>query len=279
MSDTRPRVDVEKLKEIAKLKTVLSLPGMDDVAVRRNVPYRSDAAGELAMDVYSPPAARGRGPFPAVIFVVGYADIALLQLAGFTLKDMASYVSWGRLAALSGIAGITYSSATPLEDAEFVLRHVRRHAADLDVDPKRIGIWAASGNGPTALSLLMSEDARLRYAVLCNTYMLDVDGSTTVADMSAAIGFAAPAPGKSVAELPAATPLFVVRSGKDEVPGLNGTIDRFVASAIEANRRITLVNLPEAPHSFDTSHDSAESRSTIEQILAFMRASSNIRSY
>lgn len=276
MDDTRPRVDVEKLKEIAKLKTVLSVPGMDDVPVRRNVPYRSGAAGELVMDIYSPPGDQGLGPSPAVIFVVGYADVALLRLAGFTLKDMASYVSWGQHAALSGITGITYSSATPLDDAEFVLRYVRRHAADLDVDPERIGIWAASGNGPTALSLLMSGRARLRYAVLCNTYMLDTDGSSTVADMSAAIGFAAPAVAKSVADLPAATPLFVVRSGKDEVPGLNETIDRFVAGAIAANRRITLVNLPDAPHSFDTSHDCAASRSAIEQILAFMRASSNI---
>lgn len=275
MSDTRPRVDVEKLKELAKLRAVLSLPGMDDVPVRRNVPYRSDAAGALALDVYSPPGDRGRGPFPAVIFVVGYADVALMQLAGFTIKDMACYVSWGQLVALSGITGISYSSAAPLEDADTVLHYVRRHAADLDVDPERIGIWAASGNGPTALSLLMSEQARLRYAVLCNTYMLDLDGSSTVADMSAAIGFAAPTRAKSVENLPARTPIFVVRSGKDEVPGLNGTIDRFVARAIEANRRITFVNLPDAPHSFDTSHDTAESRLTIEQILAFMRSSSS----
>jgi len=121
MSDTRPRIDVEKLKELAKLRAVLSLPGMDDVPVRRNVPYRSGAAGELALDVYWPPGGRGRGPFPAAIFVVGYADVALLQLAGFTLKDMRSYVSWGQLVALSGITGIMYSSATPLEDAESVL--------------------------------------------------------------------------------------------------------------------------------------------------------------
>lgn len=272
MSNHRQPIDEDKLREIARLRAVLTLPGMEEVGIRRGVTYRSGEDGEYGMDVYLPPEGAGDGPFPAVIFVMGYSDVGLIELMGFGVKDMASYVSWGQLVARSGIVGITYSCAAPPRDAEAVLRYVRGNAEELEVDPARIGIWAASGNGPTALSLLMSPEARLRFAVMCNTYMLDLDGDSTVAEMSAGIGFAAPNAGRSLDDLPA-TPMFVVRSGRDEVPGLNGTLDRFIASAIRLNRPIRFVNLPEAPHSFDTSHDENESREVIRQILAFMRSS------
>jgi acetyl esterase/lipase len=144
------------------------------------------------------------------------------------------------------MVGITYSSADPPTDAKTLLQFVRAHAAELGVDPERIGIFAASGNGPTALSLLMGADTGVRFAVMCNTYMLDVAGTDTIAEMSAQLGFAAPNVGKSVSDLDSNVPIFVVRSGEDQVPGLNDSIERFIASAIESNRRIRFINLPSA---------------------------------
>ena len=270
MNDNSRQVDTERLRELAKLRVVLEIPGMQQVQVRRDVTYRTQRGDGLGMDVYYPPNADTR--LPAVIFIAGYSDIGAMALVGFKLKDMGCYVSWAQLVGASGLVGITYSSATPPEDAQAVLRFVRENAAELNVDPTRIGIWAASGNGPTALSLLMSADARLRCAVMCNTYMLDLEGDSTVSEMSENFRFAAPNDGKTVADLDAGTPMFVVRSGLDEVPGLNGTLDRFVTSAVELNRPLTLVNLPEAPHSFDTLHDTDESRLVVTQILAFMRS-------
>jgi acetyl esterase/lipase len=93
--------------------------------------------------------------------------------------------------------------------------------------------------------------------------------------MSARFGFSAPNDGKTVADLDESTPLFVVRSGQDTAPGLNGTLDRFVAAALESNLPITFVNLPHAPHAFDTLHDTGESRDVINWILAFMRTAAN----
>lgn len=270
MNNDRPEIDTEKLKALAKLRIVLDLPGMTDVPVRTDLTYRKSEAGELTMDVYSPPAAAG--PRPALIFVTGYPDLRLMELTGLRLKDMGCYVSWAQAVALSGIVGIAYTSASPPEDAQAVLRYVRENAGVLGVDPARIGIWAASGNGPTALSLLMSADADLRCAVMCNTFMLDLDGDSAVASGSEMFGFAAPNAGKSIEEVPSAVPVFVVRSGNDEIPGLNGTIDRFVAGAIVSNRPVTLVNLPRAPHSFELHHDTEASRETIRQILSFLRS-------
>ena len=68
------------------------------------------------------------------------------------------------------------------------------------------------------------------------------------------------------------TPLLIVASGKDETPGLNAALDAFMARAIAENRPITLVNYPEAPHSFDLHLDGPETRRILQQGLDFLRA-------
>jgi len=270
MNDEVPQPDVSRIRELAERRVVLDLPGMEKVRVRRDVAYRSDADGELGIDVYLP--AGVSGALPAVIFVAGYSDAGILGLMGLRLKQWGGYVSWGELVAASGFVGITYSCTDPVVNVNEVLSFVRGHAEELNVDPERIGIWAASGNGPTALSLLLDRSVRLRFAVLCNTYMLDLDGRTDVADMAARFGFAAPNSGRTVEDLDPDVPLFLVRSGKDEIPGLNPTMDRFIEHAMEANLPLHVVNLPDAPHSFDTLHDTEQSRDTIRQILGFIGA-------
>lgn len=266
------QIDTGKLRELAELRVVLSLPGMQDVQVRRDVPYESASDDESAIDVYLPPISNGR--LPAVIFVAGYSDKVGRDLVGLRLKEWGAYVSWGQLVAVSGLVGITYSCSDPPLNAKEVLNFAREHSHDFDIDPARIGIWAASGNGPTALSLLLDENADLSFAAMLNTYMLDLDGDTTVADMATQFGFAAPNSGKSVEDLDPEVPLFVVRSGNDEVPGLNRTIDRFVNHAVRKNLPIQCVNLPDAPHSFDTLYDTMESRNAIRQIVDFMLVNS-----
>jgi acetyl esterase/lipase len=65
--------------------------------------------------------------------------------------------------------------------------------------------------------------------------------------------------------------MFIARAGRDEMPHLNDSIDRFVEKALEANLPITLVNHPEGPHAFDLFDDSEASRNVIEQLLGFLR--------
>jgi dipeptidyl aminopeptidase/acylaminoacyl peptidase len=67
------------------------------------------------------------------------------------------------------------------------------------------------------------------------------------------------------------TPLFIVRSGKDETAGLNAALDAFAARAIAENRPVTLVNYPEAPHSFELKLDTANTRRILDQAMAFLR--------
>jgi hypothetical protein len=65
-------------------------------------------------------------------------------------------------------------------------------------------------------------------------------------------------------------PLFIARAGRDEMPGLNATIDRFVPAAIARAMSITLANHPTGPHSFDLLDDSPTTRAIVRQILAFL---------
>jgi acetyl esterase/lipase len=123
-----------------------------------------------------------------------------------------------------------------------------------------------------ALSVLMQEDRdNLKCAVLCYGLMLDLEGSTSVAELARTFGFVNPCAGKSVNDLPQDMPLFIVRAGQDETPHLNETIDRFLVKALICNLPVTFANHPAAPHSFDVMHDSETSREIIRQILAFMR--------
>lgn len=258
--------------DISRKEVVYRIPGMDGVKVLRDIEYGAGDAGALKMDIYYPPDSKGGALLPAVVFVAGYPDPGFELKVGCKLKEMGSYVSWGRLTAASGVAAITYTNREPAADIRTLLRYVRRHAAQLGIDENSIGLWACSGNVPLALSILMQEGGgHLKCAVLCYGIMLDLDGSTHVAEAARTWGFVNPCAGKSVDDLPQDMPLFIARAGQDQMPHLNETIDRFLHEALTRNLPITFINHPAAPHAFDLFHDSETTREIIRHILAFMR--------
>ena len=53
--------------DLAKMTVLYTVPGMEEVTVRRDVPYRTTESGPLAMDVYYPHGAAAGSPLPAVI--------------------------------------------------------------------------------------------------------------------------------------------------------------------------------------------------------------------
>jgi hypothetical protein len=257
--------------EITKKAVVYQIPGMDAVKIGRDIPYRTTDAGELTMDIYSPADAKAGARTPAVVFVIGFSDLGAERLLGCKFKEMESYISWGKLAAASGLAAITYMTKEPVSDIRALLSHVRQNAASLGIDGDRIGVWACSGNVPLALSVLMREREGIRCAALCYGYMLDLDGATGVAEASRKSGFINPCAGKSVDDVPPGMPLFIARAGRDETPQLNETMDRFLVHALARNLPVTIANHAAAPHAFDVLHDSETSREIIRQILAFLR--------
>ena len=255
---------------MTKKRVLYTMPGVDAVTVRRDVEYRATDAGALTMDLYYPPDVKSGARTPAVVFVTGFRDAGARQMFGCALKEMESYISWGQLAAASGVVGITYTNSDPAMDVHAVLQYVRQNAEALDIDANRIGVWSGSGNVPTALSVLMQgAQDQLKCAVLCYGYTLDLDGSSGVADAARQWGFLMPCAGKSADDLRRDLPLFIARAGQDD-PRLNEALDRFVAKVLALNLPVTLMNHT-GPHAFDILDDSEMTREIIRRILAFLQ--------
>jgi hypothetical protein len=264
--------DTVQEDRISKSVVVYRIPGMESVTVRRDVEYRASEAGALTMDIYYPSDFERGAQKPAVVVVAGYPDPGFEKRLGRKFKEMGSSVSWGQLMAASGLVAITYTNREPAADIHALLQYVRQNATALGVDENSIGVWASSGNVPLALSVLIREGGDyLKCAVMCYGLMLDLDGSRHVSDAARMWGFANPCAGRSINDLPQDLALFIARAGRDEIPHLNETIDRFVAQALTCNLPLTFVNHATAPHAFDLFHDSETSREIIRRILSFMR--------
>lgn len=257
--------------DIAKRTIVLEIPGMDAVRVQKDVVYTPADAGASTLDVYAPPGAKEGERRPAVVFVFGYPEPRISPMLGCRLKEMGAYTSWGRLVAASGMVAVTSTCREPVADFQALLRYLRANAASLGIDEERIAVWSCSGNVPAALSVLMLAPKAFQCAVLCYGYMLDLGGSTSVAQAAAHIKFANPCAGKSVDDLPKDLPLFLVRAGQDQTPGLNGTIDAFVTEALARNMPLTVANHATGPHAFDMFDDSEISREMIRRIVSFLQ--------
>jgi acetyl esterase/lipase len=253
-----------KLAEVARKQVVYRIPGMDDVAVRRDVVYKTTAAGPLLMDVYYPPGATPEARVPIVLIVLGYPDP---QSGG---RMFGPLTSWARLIAMSGMAAGIYGTSTPAEDVHDVFAYVRDNADSLGIDRHRIGVYAASANVSVALTLLM-RDADFRCAALLQGYTFDVEGSTAFAEASRQYGFVNATAGRSIDELPTDVPLFVWRAGLEQSPGVNAALDQFAARALARNLPLTFVNHATGPHGADMDDDTDATRRIIRQVLEFLR--------
>jgi hypothetical protein len=199
--------------EITLRKVVYELPGMNQIFVRRDVRYCE--ASDSTTDLYYPPEVESGGSLPAVVIVAGYPDAGVLKTLGCKFKEMEMNISWGKLIAASGLVAVVYTNRDPVTDLRVLLRFVREHATTLQIDSSSIGLFAASGNAPTALSVLAEDDSDgVGCTVLCCGFTLDLDGSTDVADAASKWRFVNACAGKSISDLRCDVPLFVARAGQ-----------------------------------------------------------------
>jgi len=259
---------------VTKKPVLYRIAGMESASIRRDVEYRKTDAGPLTMDLYYPANSTTGARLPAVVFVHGYSDAGIgtpKVLDWPRFKEWELCRSWGQLVAASGLVAVTYTNRQPTADLLALLEHLRQNAAALGIDKNQIGLYAASGHVPLALFALMQADrGSLKCAVLSCGYMLDLDGSTGVAEMAKQFGFVTPAAGKSADDLPTDLPLFIVRASQEQFPHLNEMLDAIVMRALKRNLPLTLVN-HQGPHGFEITQDSDNSRETIKQMLAFLR--------
>jgi dienelactone hydrolase len=261
--------------EIALKKVVYEIAGADEVTVRQDLTYRDTGAGPLVMDVYYPPHHAAEAGLPAVVFVVGFPGPGTVARLGCAAKDMESYIGWAKLVAMSGAVAVTYApGGEPAADLDALVQHLQANAASLGIDKQRIAVWACSGHGPTALTMLMHDaPSRAACAVLYYPYTIDLGDELGISQAAKMFGFVTPSAGRSADDLALNVPTFIVRAGLDQMPFLNAALDRFVNAALARNLPLTVVNHSTAPHAFDIADDTNASRAVIRQTLAFLQES------
>lgn len=170
----------------------------------------------------------------AVAIVEGVPDAAFEKHVGCKFMEMEWTIGMARLIAASGMTAVTHSNREAEPDAIALLKH-------LGTKYRKVGLWSTSSNGPVALIAASHAACAVLNNPITKNFCPD-------------------------------TPLFVIRAGKDETPGLNTALDAFIARAIAENKPITLVNYAAAPHSYELSVDAPETRRVLQQGLDFLKA-------
>ena len=254
---------------VSKKRVVYSLPGMESIAPQRDLPFAGSDGNPLAMDLYLP-SGHLASAVAVVVLVEGFPDQGFNRMLGCRFKEMGSTVSWAQLMAASGLAAVAYTNRQPEADLLAILDHLAAHAAALGIDADRMAVCASSGHAALALStLLKSRGRRPRCAALVSPYLMDLDEEDAVAKASAGFGFANPS-GRSIDALATDVPIFLGRSGADQMPGLNKALDQFVTAALAANLPLTVVNHPTGPHAADLFDPSEASQRVVRAALAFL---------
>ncbi|HEX6134774.1 MAG TPA: alpha/beta hydrolase [Longimicrobiales bacterium] len=263
------------------------VPGMDQVRRIDNLSYR-DLTGSpdtvmygpaLMYDVFMPPD--GDDVRPGVIFIHGGLVAGSTQRV--SPKDaLPAYAQWGRLVAASGLVGITFSHRlntnenvdTAASDVLRLLAEVRQRAAEWRLDPDRICVAVFSAGGPLA-SLFMTDGPSAAPSVRCIAFyyaFLDMEHAAVISPFRPA--HTEPRLSQLRAYSPLAAllrntrplpPLLVARAGRDAIPGINASIDRFTQSSLLTNQTVELYNHPGGRHGFDLT---AEPDARAEYILA-----------
>ena len=250
---------------------MVALPGMDKVRIWREIDYAKSSDPFVRMDVYAPPgklAKRG-----AVLFIHG--GVGTKGQA----KDWGIYQSWGRLAAASGLVGVTFTHRLGFPethitegaaDVAAALAYVRANAAAYGIDPDRICLAAFSAGGPMLAPYLSGAPSHIRCLVSVYTF-LDIRQTKEHQAAETPETRDAYSPILKLAGTARKTPLFVIRAGNDEIPTLLDSIDRFAAEALKTDYPLTLINVPGAPHGFDNKTRTPRGEEAILEALSFLK--------
>lgn len=261
-------------------RVVFTIPNMEQVRVTQDVLYKTTGELELRYDVYYPIDAREDEARPAIIFIHGEAPPDMLKDA----KDWGQYISWGQLAAASGLIGVTFNHRSSeffskledvAEDVSALLDEILSQAQNLGIDLNRLGLWVASGGTPVGLSLLL----RNHYPfVRCAAALYGRMSLAPVrAKIPASVGdemLRAYSPVyhlRQAANPQSIPPLLIARAGRDGLQGVNESIDEFVAEALARNLNLELHNHPDGEHGFDLFNDDDHSRNIVRRTLAFFQ--------
>jgi len=240
--ETRP-APPRSMREMVMMSVVYRIAGMDKVTVKSNLKYTEVTNPHLLMDVYHPPNLAKNERRPAVLFIHGGAG------AETTPKDWGIYTSWGRLVAASGLIGVTFThrlsaEKTSLEDAASdlaaAINYIRSNADSLNIDKARICLAAYSTGGALLSSAMRDKPEHIRCMAGFYAFMdIRQKGNLFTANESpetlkkfSPITYLANNSDKIA-------PFFVARAGRDQVPTMDDSINRFIREAVAKNVVLT----------------------------------------
>lgn len=257
----------------ARRPVVMTLPGMDEVQVTKDIRYTPNAPAQIAMDVYRPPGLKAGDRRPAVIFIHGGGP------PGAPMKEMGVYTSYGRLIAAQDMVAVTFTHQLGYPktmiregaaDVATAIAYVRAHAAELNVDPDRICLSAYSAGGPMLAPYIAEAPSWLR-CIVAYYPIFEIEDSAVHKAAETPETLAAFSPLRQLGKPGRKAPMFLARAGKDEIPQLLGGLDRFIAEAVKTDYPLTLANNPGAPHSFDITEPTPRTLDILEMTFAFVR--------
>jgi len=266
--------DVREMARKVMMPVVYQVPGMDKVKVVQNLKYTKTDDSNVLMDIYLPPKTAAREKHPAVIFIHGGSKTE------YTPKDWGIYTSWGRLVAASGFVGVTFthrlkypdkSLEIAAQDVRAAIAYVRANADKYDADPDRICLATYSAGGPM-LSLAMGGEMPFVRCLIGFYSFMDVRQSDYHKTESAeTLKVFSPITylHKDPSKIP---PIFIGRAGRDEVPTMDDSIDRFIKEALLADIALTFANHPAGVHGFDNQNNDDRSCEIIRMAVEFMKA-------
>ena len=269
--------EVREMARKVMMPLVYKVPSMDKVKVVQNLKYTTSDDPNVLMDVYLPPDLAQSDKRPAVIFIHGGAKTE------YTPKDWGVYTTWGRVVAASGFAGVTFthrldypnkSLENGAQDVRAAVDYVRTNADKYNIDKDRICLIAYSAGGPMLSLGMRGETPFVRCLVGFYAFMDIQQSDYRKTETPETLKAFSPITylQKEVSKIP---PMFIARAGRDEVPTMDDSIDRFVKEALARNIALNLANHPNGVHGFDNQNDDERSREIIRAALAFMQAHLN----
>jgi len=204
------------------------------IEMTADVVYREIDGEQLALDLFYP-SPRGES-MAAVVFIHGGA---------WALNNRRDYHDFARGFARSGVVGVTpdYRGQPPdgfrgmTDDIKAAVRWLRSNAADLDIDPDRIGIFGSSSGGHLAGLVSMADDSEW-IGVADRDVSSDVQAAfllfgiydLTTSPLVKLVQAIDPGPpfGIPVANLPLFSPTHYVSGGEPRTYMMHGTDDLLV---------------------------------------------------
>jgi dienelactone hydrolase len=256
---------------------VYDLPGMDDVIIKKDIPYQDIAGSPLKMDIYYPPDFDFQRKIPAVIIVLGYPDVAGKRLLGSEFKNYIQLISWCRIISASGMAAIVYESIDPEKDIISLSNYLNINEDKLKIDKNRIGAWTCSAHTPTTISYILNgSDNIFKCVVVYYGFFLTDDFKylPQIDTLSQNMGFKTPRLSEPIS-WKKNVPIMIIRAGKDNVPYINQTLADFYEKALIQDLPITLINYQNGVHGFDAALDNETTRQIIKNTIEFWKFNLN----